>query len=296
MTLFNSLRFITEHPLNRDQKLRAIMRVAKWQIWSRLAPGKITHDWVNGSKFMAKKGDAGLTGNIYTGLHEFYDMGFLLHFLRIDDLFIDVGANLGSYTILACSAVGSRGIAFEPAPRTYKRLAENIHLNHLGERVRCINQGVGAQQGTITFTTDNDTTNHVLASGERCNGQATIKVTTLDKALDRENPSLIKIDVEGYETQVLRGAQKTLETKSLNAVIIELNGAGQRYGFDESKIPDMMLSLGFKAYSYNPFDRELVSLERRKAHTDNVLFIRNKQFVDQRLKSAPRVKINGREF
>jgi len=48
---------------------------------------------VNGSKFLVKTGETGLTGNIYTGLHEFPDMGFLLHFLRAEDLFVDIGAN-----------------------------------------------------------------------------------------------------------------------------------------------------------------------------------------------------------
>ena len=60
-------------------------------------------------------------------------MGFLLHVLRSEDLFVDVGANVGSYTILACSVVGARGISFEPVPSTYKRLVENMRLNHLDE-------------------------------------------------------------------------------------------------------------------------------------------------------------------
>lgn len=50
----------------------------------------------------------GATGNIYVGLHEFEDMAFLLHVLRRTDLFVDVGANIGSYTILAGGAAGAK--------------------------------------------------------------------------------------------------------------------------------------------------------------------------------------------
>ncbi len=56
-------------------------------------------------------------------------MSFVLHFLRNTDLFIDVGANLGAYSILASSVSGARTIAFEPVPHTFQLLKNNIALN-----------------------------------------------------------------------------------------------------------------------------------------------------------------------
>ena len=296
MSLLNTIKFITNHPLNRGRKLSSIVRFAKWQIGSRLVQGAIVCDWVNGSKFLARIGETGVTGNIYSGLHEFPDMGFLLHFLRAEDLFIDIGANVGSYTILACSAVGTRGVAFEPVPSTYKRLVENMRLNHLEEKVKCINEGVGAMQGTIEFTSDGDTTNHALALGEQYDKKVTVEVTSLDTALHGDEPSLIKIDVEGFETPVLDGAQETLKSRTLNAVIMELNGSGARYGFDESKIIDLMFSYGFRTYSYDPFSRTLINLEGKNLSSGNTLFIRDKSFVDDRLRAASKVTVYGWQF
>jgi FkbM family methyltransferase len=295
MSLLNTIKFITGHPLNREHKLSSIIRFAKWQVGSRLAPGAIVYEWINGSKFLVKTGETGLTGNIYTGLHEFPDMGFLLHVLRAEDLFIDIGANVGSYTILACSAVGAKGIAFEPVPGTFNRLVENMRLNHLDERVKCINKGVGSQQGTINFTSDSDTTNHAVASGEQCDSIVTIEVTSLDAQLQGYSPSLLKIDVEGYETPVLEGAQETLKKQTLHSVIIELNGSGSRYGYDESRILELMLGYGFKTYSYNPLDRKLVNLEGKNLNSDT-LFIRDKSFVEDRLRASPKVVVNGQQF
>lgn len=296
MSLLNTLRFITDHPLNREHKLSSIIRFTKWQIGSRLVPGAIVYDWVNGTKFLVKTGETGLTGNIYTGLHEFPDMGFLLHFLRGEDLFVDIGANVGSYTILACSAVGARGITFEPVPSTYKRLVENMRLNHLDEKVKCINKGVGAQQGAIAFTSDSDTTNHALASDEQCDNKVIVEVTSLDMALSGKEPSLIKIDVEGYETPVMEGAKETLNNQKLSAVIMELNGSGARYGFNESKILELMFSNGFRTYSYNPLDRTLINLEGKNLNSGNTLFIRDKSFVEERLRDSPKVSVHGRQF
>ncbi len=296
MSLLSILKFITTHPLNRDKKIEAVIGFVKWQIGSRFVPGAIVYDWVNGSKFLVRTGDHGLTGNIYTGLHEFPDMGFLLHVLRPDDLFIDIGANVGSYTILACSAIGARGYAFEPVPSTYNELVENVRLNHSEDRVTCLNIGLGNAQGRLTFTSDLECTNHALASGEQSDNTVDVEVSTLDTVLDGESPTMIKIDVEGFETPVLEGAEETLKKPTLHSVIMELNGSGSRYGFDESRILEMMLDHGFGTYAYNPLDRTLTDLQGKNVTSGNTLFIRDKSLVLDKLNSSPKITLHGKSF
>jgi len=121
-------------------------------------------------------------------------------------------------------------------------------------------------------------------------------VTSLDTALHGESPSLIKIDVEGFETPVLEGAQEILKSQALHAVIMELNGSGSRYGFNESKILDLMFRHGFRTYSYNPLSRTLISLEGKNINSGNTLFIRNKPFVEERLSVSPKVTVHGRQI
>jgi FkbM family methyltransferase len=284
------------HPLNSENKLQSIIGFIKWQIGSRLVPGAIVYDWVNGSRFFVNTGETGITGNIYTGLHDFSDMAFLIHVLRREDLFVDVGANVGSYTILACSAVGSRGYAFEPIPSTYRKLIENMRLNHLDTKVQCINKGVGGMPGYIAFTSESGPMNHALTYEEECFDTINVEVISLDMALGDDLPALLKIDVEGYETPVLEGAEKTLKNETLHSVIMELNGNGSRYGFDESRILECMFDYGFRTYSYNPLDRSLVNLEGKKTDAGNTLFIRNMSLVTERLKSSPMVSVRGRQF
>ena len=296
MSVLNVVKFITTHPLTRDNKFKSIIRFVKWQIGSRLVPGEIVYDWINGSRFRVRTGETGLTGNIYAGLHEFPDMGFLLHVLRDDDLFIDVGANVGSYTILACAAIGASAYAFEPIPNTYKRLVENMRLNHLENRVKCVNIGMGSEPASIVFTSNMDTGNHVLASGEQSDNTISVDVSTLDKVLSGESPAVMKIDVEGYEIPVLEGASEILKRRTLHSLIIELNGSGDRYGFDESRILEMLFDHGFRTYSYNPLDRILVKLQGKNLQSDNTLFIRNDSFVLDRLKTSPKITIHGKQF
>lgn len=296
LSLTSLVRMIVNQPLNRDQKIRSIFRFVKWQIGSRLVPGDVVFDWVNGSRFLVRTGETGLTGNIYSGLHEFPDMAFVLHFLRTCDFFVDVGANVGSYTLLACSAVGAKGQAFEPVPSTYARLVENIRLNCLEDKVICINKGVGAGQGTLSFTGDRDTMNHALAAGEKSANSIDVEVTSLDESLNGNAPELMKIDVEGFETYVLEGATKTLSNKKLRCVIMELNGCGSRYGFDDAKLLQSMINYGFNTYSYDPFARTLIALDGKSLDSGNTLFIRDESFVLDRLSNAPKISLLGKQF
>ena len=110
-------RFLCNHPLTRDHRAAGFARLFRWQVESRLRREVIV-PWVGGVRLAARRGMTGATGNIYAGLHEFADMAFTLHFLRPDDLFLDVGANIGSYTLLASGVCKARTIAFEPDPET----------------------------------------------------------------------------------------------------------------------------------------------------------------------------------
>lgn len=181
--MFNTYRFIANHPLTRDYKINAFARWLRWQVGSRVIRWPVAVPFVNNTRLLVKSGMTGATGNIYAGLHEFKDMAFVLHFLRPGDLFVDIGANIGSYTILS-SATGANAISFEPVPATFESFLDNIHLNRLENRVDARNQAVGRSHGTLRMTADQDTINQALCTGENYAGN-TIDVTmvTLDEAL-----------------------------------------------------------------------------------------------------------------
>ncbi|RZK76849.1 MAG: FkbM family methyltransferase [Pedobacter sp.] len=218
--------FIHEHPLAKRKLLYAYFNFIKWQISSRLNKGLVKVPFIGNVSFYAKKRLTGVTGNIYTGLHEFYDMGFLLHFLREGDLFYDVGANVGSYTLLAAGICKAHVVAFEPISETFEILSKNIKLNNLDKLVVTENKGVGDKIDEFFFSTDSDTTNHVLNSSDHTGYMAKVPVINLDSYHQSNYPSLIKIDVEGYEAQVLYGASQLLSAPGLKAIIIEIIGGG----------------------------------------------------------------------
>ena len=296
MKLIKILIYIFFHPLNSKGKFKALHRFLKWQIATRLLPeASFFLPFVGTSGLIMRRGSTGATGNWYCGLDEFEDMSFCLHVLRPDDLFIDVGANIGSYSILVASGVGSNVIAIEPVLSTYKLLLQNIHLNDLSYLVSARNIGLSGKAGELLFTSDCDTINHVAVDGEILNAEY-VTVSTLDEIYNNSMPLVLKIDCEGYEFEVLLGGKDTLKNPNLLAVILELNGSATRYGISDFEVDRMMLECGFKRYSYFPFKRQFIRLNgisRSERNSQNILYIRDIEVVENRIRSANRFTINN---
>jgi len=293
MTKFKrTFSFLLNHPLGKKHPAQTIFRFMIWQLQCLLSPAKMkVKNFVGPVKFYANKGLTGITGNIYTGLHEFDDMGFLIHFLRPDDIFFDIGANVGSYTLLASGLCGANSTSIEPAKKTFDILSKNIVLNNIHPKVTLINAVAGGSASSIVFTQNEDTMNHVVSADESKRDTAELAVITIDSLLKNGGPALIKMDVEGYETEVLKGMGETLTNTTLQAIIIELNGSGGRYGFDEHKIHELLLSKGFRPYTYDTFTRQLNLLENYGSY--NTIYCRDMSFINDRVKNAKAVKIMG---
>ena len=290
--MLNLLKYVWNHPLNRSGKVAALWRVLRWQIASRLMPALIALPYVQGTSLFAARGMTGATGNWYCGLHEVAEMGFLLHLLRPGDHFLDVGANVGSYTVLAGGLIGARVTAVEPVLTTFVHLQRNAALNGLGDRARCCQLGLSGQAGTLRFSMDLDTMNHVLAKGEQ-RPAVEVPVMRLDDLVGEDVPTLIKIDVEGYEAAVIQGADATLANPQVLAVIMEIGvTSARRYGVNLTELFQRMRQAGFAAFGYDPFNRRLKDDVGASA---NVVFVRDRAAVEARIETAPFFSlVNGR--
>lgn len=272
------------HRMNQGHRGAALLRFVRWQLSIRLLPVPHIMPFVDDTVLVMERGMTGATGNWYNGIHEHCDMAFVLHLLREDDLFVDVGANVGSYTVLASGAAKARTVAIEPIPQTFAKLRRNVLVNEMAERVTSHNIGLGAREEQLRFTAHRDTTNHVAIADSDAKDTIAVPVRRLDAVLEKQAPRLIKIDVEGWEAEVLAGATDTLANPNLVAVITETNQSADRYaGAGEDRVMETMLGNGFQAYSYDPFGRKLI----RGGTDHNTIFIRDVAFVRERIALAP---------
>lgn len=289
--MINVLKFIYQHPLNKQNKLAAIWRFVKWQISSRVWGGSFVYRWIDNSKLIIANGMTGATGNIYVGLMEYEDMSFLLHYLQEDDLFYDVGANVGVYSVLASKVKKATTVCFEPLPETYEKLLDNLTINRL-DNVISYNIGLSFEKSKLYFTKDKDTMNRV--SIENTKNTEEVDVDTLDNMSEKHGiPKVIKVDVEGFEFNVLKGAKNILQSEELEVIILELNGSGEKFGFNDDEIHQSLMELGFEACTYNPFERKIIRLETYGTH--NTIYIKSRKIdkVKSNIKLTASFLVNG---
>lgn len=144
---------------------------------------------------------------------------------------LDIGAWCGTWA-KAMEPYAKKIVAFEPDATHFECLQRNCTTNCDPRR-----EAVGAEIKGIALTEDDFT------QAKRIDKDGPIRMTTLD-SLDYKEVDLIKIDVEGYEMQVLKGAEKTLG--NVQYLMIELNNATKKYGSSNIEIEKHMTSLGYK--------------------------------------------------
>jgi FkbM family methyltransferase len=282
-----TLRFLWTHPISRRHRCAALWRWLCWQIGSRLRRGPVVWDWIPPAKLVLERGMTGATGNLYCGLHEFADMAFALHFLRPGDGFLDGGANVGSYSVLASALRGARTLAVEPHPGTFAKLQRNLAANGIESLVSAKQAALGPARGSARLTSDRDTMNKVVEGGDDGrDGTETLAVELwpLDELLADFPTALWKLDVEGFEDQVLAGAVASLASPGLRAILIEGVSEGVRA---------QLLAAGFEPVSYDPFTRRFGDPARAR---HNALWIRDRAFCESRVQSAEAVEFYGVRF
>ena len=173
------------------------------------------------------------TGNFY----EIKDLKYLDKFLDKTSVILDVGANIGNHTIYWGKRTCVRKIySFEPVDITYKKLLKNIEINALQNKVITYNVGVSdiISKGRIKVL---DTANYGGSSiSESCSGD--FDIITIDSLdIKEENISLIKVDTEGFEYKVIKGAYNTIK-KYKPYIYIEIND-------NKAEIEDLLSSLGY---------------------------------------------------
>lgn len=222
---------------------------------------------------------ASMTGLWYERLPDLEEMMFALHTLQPGDVFVDIGANQGAWSLLLAGH-GASVHAFEPIPLTRQRLEANVALNAEDVRRRITVHAValGRTREQATFTCEEDAGNHRLneTAGSRTSGKGEIvvEVDTADAVLAEVAPKLIKIDVEGEELSVLEGADRVLNQPTLTALIVE-TFRPHNYAFPTLQAIEARLARhGFRPKAYDPDTRTLRDLTSPSEGGQNTIYAR----------------------
>jgi FkbM family methyltransferase len=209
--------------------------------------------------------------------------GVMRRLLRPDDVFVDVGANIGYLTLYAATLIGPRGrvLSFEPTPCCCAQLIANLNLNRI-MNVTLFPIGLSDHHSNNQFYLDSGENSGAgsIRKGPQSAQAIEIEVECLDEVLRRaavDRVAMVKIDVEGAEMLVLKGMKELLSRPDGPAIVCEISEWSlQQLGYSKEAIFALMSSCGYEVEVISPVRRSIYSSESVHFQYD-VLFTKRLQ-------------------
>lgn len=246
---------LLDHPLNRDFKLKAAGRILWWKINQLFfhLPSVVTFHNTEMKLICTPESSYGSLV-VYCNLPEYREMIFLQKTLKSNSVFVDIGANVGAYTILAAAIITKGKIySFEPMSSVLGTLYQNIRINNLEDRVKVIKKVVSDKTGYERFVSHN-ISEYSHISIDETSKSVLIPSTKLDdfcRGLKIPFIDAIKIDVEGAEWKVLKGFENYLKSGKVGLLIVELNKRNTLFNGDSNQVIEYLRKFKYTVYSIN---------------------------------------------
>ena len=233
---------------------------------------------VNNSLMYLDSKDKGISKELY--IHkkrEFFTTDFFKKFINKDDIVIDIGANIGYYALLeARMASQGKVYALEPDPKNNKLLNSNVDLNNY-ENIKIFPYAVGNKNGKekIYIGNKSNWSSFTKNPNYKITNEAEVPIIKLDSFIDKylkKNPKFIRMDVEGYELNILKSMSELLESNSPLKLQIEIHPSWLNLisKKDLSELLDILKRNNFKVkaiflevYPYNYESIKTINLLRK---------------------------------
>ena len=209
---------------------------------------------IQGSKMILDTTDRVVSKTLYfTKVWEKEETTLLKSILKEGMVFVDVGANIGYFTLLGSKLVGESGkvFAFEPDTNNCDSLSRNVDVNKY-ENVVLVEKAVTNKIGTMGLYLDTENSgNHKLWASSKEQRQVSVDTVSLDSFFEsyKCKPSVIKMDIQGTEMAAVHGMDKLIRTNPDLKLIIEIWADGIRgYGDSPKELTDKLINYGFNIY------------------------------------------------
>jgi FkbM family methyltransferase len=235
------VRFTWTHPANRGRRLRQLARSAAFEIDGRFLRRKRRLIHVGRSRMWADHAFDSSVFSFHGWPVRWNDMQVWRRHLHQGDLFVDVGANIGAYTLWAAEGE-AEVIALEPNGPACGRLREHVELNEYGNRVTVICAAAGAASGTARMTDSLGAANHLILN----DGGGDVRVEAIDDIVGTRRVAGMKVDVEGAERLVLQGAERALKERRIALLQLEWNALSwDLLGEDRTPVANLLREYGY---------------------------------------------------
>jgi FkbM family methyltransferase len=210
----------------------------------------------------------------WLGRFEPRESAVVRNLLQRGDWVIDAGANIGWFSLLASSIIGTSGkvFAFEPFGTTAEHLSRNLALNGASNvELHTIALSDSRGKAKLTMTESDNIGTASLFAAHSDKGEI-VDTGRLDEIVPKRRFKLLKIDVEGAEPKVLRGAEKLLQAHQIENILFEVNEAALRRGGSScAELIALVKSYGYRVWRIARFRRRPFDLDVTLGHNISVL-------------------------
>ena len=183
---------------------------------------------IQGNKMLLDLKDKGIsTDLILDGVRESISVKIMKEELEKGDIVVDIGANIGYYALIEAKIIGSKGMvyAIEPSPRNFERLQRNVKLNDCSN-MALYQTAIGDRRGIehLNISLHSNLNSVTINKNKKTIDRMEVNIITLDEFLKgKQYPNLIRMDLEGYEYNVIKGMKNTLKDKKSLKLFIEFH-------------------------------------------------------------------------
>jgi FkbM family methyltransferase len=250
---------IVSHPANRGRQWRALFDGVRWQIRKRVNPTPYILPYHGVELTCYPDSEQSSAAIYFHGMPDYWEMSFAKAYLRSGDAALDIGANIGVYSLLFASLVGRDGIvhAFEANEHSAKRLAAQLEHNNLAN-ITIHRKAVSNTTGKAYFGfAESSATQHLARLDESAEKGNAVDCIALDDFEPWQSFALVKIDIEGAEPLAIEGAKKRLSEMPPKVILLELAGYSKGYGYESETVIEMLESYGYDIAIFDPDTRSL---------------------------------------
>lgn len=292
------------HVINVARKLFAGTTVQNWKVTSYVYKTVFASMYkqqdiqanFRGLKLTIPTNDITLAPTILSGNFEEKELEIFENLCGKSQVVLDVGANIGLYTTVAARKVGLKGkvYAFEPIAENLKYLEENIRNNELQSRVEIIDKAVGEKAGVLKiFILKNQIGTHSAIHSDSNRESVHVPMCSIDsfiKANHIKKVDIIKVDVEGYDGNVLMGAFRTLKEFKPTLFIEYSPQLLDKSGFGAKDFQEQIFKIYRNCYLVDEFKNKVYPIDKKGLAIAKVVTNVNLIFSDDP-KSINKIKV-----
>lgn len=289
MKIFRQFYKLLTHPLNEKRKLKTIGRIVWWKVNQLFFKIPAIVEMSKNAKLVCYPESSYGSFVVYANFPEYEEMEFIKHTIKNGDTVIDVGANIGAISILsATSGNKTKVYAFEPTVDLFPYIEENINVNKFQSRIFVVQKAVADKNGTLNFVIESSSEiNHIATKGSSAHTTQKVACITLDTFVKQKNIShinFLKVDVEGAELFVFKGAKKLLQKNNIDIILFELNKNIELFGYAPKDMLKFLKNNNYFVFKFTENNKLTLVKDLGKVYkTTNLIAVKKDPVIIRRI-------------